>query len=133
MSRSWLRLLVSAEPVLGSADFRQSPEHPFGFRGDGSGRFIGAAPVTEWSEKTQKNIRWSTPVGNSFSSPILTDKDVLVTAEPNLLFCIERATGKERWKVALTPALVSDEKLRKTIAEYEPPKDGSGMMWRPRR
>ncbi len=120
----------AAEPVFGSVDFRPTPEHPFGFRGDGSGQFPGASPLTEWSEKTGLNIRWSVPIGKSFASPILTGKDVIVTAEPNLLLCLDCTNGNIRWKLEIAPALLTqiDEKKRQIAAEYEPPKDGAGMM-----
>ena len=36
---------------LGSPDFYPSPEHPVGWRGDGSGRFPGATPPTVWSRR----------------------------------------------------------------------------------
>jgi outer membrane protein assembly factor BamB len=114
-----------ASPALGSADFRPSPEHPFGWRGDGTGQFPGAAPAISWSDK--KNVRWSATVGHSYSSPIITDKLVLVTSEPNLLVCLDRANGKELWRVATTPADLADEKGRKMAKEYEPPADGSGL------
>jgi outer membrane protein assembly factor BamB len=132
MYSAWLVLGLTvaraAEPVLGSADFRPSPEHPFGFRGDGTGQFAGATPVTEWDEKTKINIRWSTPIGASFSSPILTEKDVIVAAEPNLLYCLSRDAGTVRWKIAITPSLITDRMLNTIATEYEPPKDGAGMM-----
>src|SRR5689334_9815936 len=82
--------LVSAgadAPVpLGSPDFRPSLERPLGWRGDGSGRFPGATPVTKWSEP--KNVRWKTVVGRSYSSAVVTDKLAFVTSEPNLLVCL---------------------------------------------
>src|SRR5437868_1013476 len=113
---------------LGAADLKPSSEQPFGFRGDGSGRFTGATPVTEWSEKEKKNIRWSATVGSSFSSPILSENFVFVTSEPNLLYCVDRAKGDIRWKFEITPAVLADEKSQKAAAAYEPPKDGSGMV-----
>src|ERR1043165_1568038 len=118
----------AATPELGSPDFYASPEHPFGWRGDGSGRFVGATPATSWSEKQNKNVRWSVVVGNGFSSPILTEKSVLVTSEPNVLACVSRADGIVQWKLEIKPDVLADEKSRKASAEYEPPKDGSGMM-----
>ncbi|HLX62800.1 MAG TPA: PQQ-binding-like beta-propeller repeat protein [Planctomycetota bacterium] len=118
-------ILASDSAPLGSPDFRPSQAHPFGFRGDGSGRFPGATPPTEWSAK--KNIRWSTAVGRSYSSPILTDKCVLVTSEPNVLLCLDRANGQILWKVESNPADLPDEKSRKGAADYEAPKNGSGM------
>ena len=117
----------AAEALLGSADYRPTPERPFGFRGDGTGRFPGATPVTEWSEKEGRNIRWSAAVGSSFSSPILLDKAIVVTAEPNIVLCLNRADGSLLWKIAITPAVITNEIFRAAAADYEAPKDGSGM------
>src|ERR1041385_1635870 len=36
---------------LGSMDFCPSPAHPVGWRGDGTGRFVGATPPTNWSRR----------------------------------------------------------------------------------
>ena len=46
---------TAAEPLLGSAEYSASTERPFGWRGDGTGRFLGATPVTEWAKT--KNVR----------------------------------------------------------------------------
>ncbi len=127
----WLLLAIPAlasEPpksLMGAQDFKPSVEHPFGWRGDGSGRFPGATPVTEWS--TTKNVKWGIAVGKSHSSPILTDALVFVTSEPNLLFCIGRNDGKIRWKAEIKPADLTNPQSRKVAEEYVPPKDGSGM------
>ena len=110
---------------LGSPGFRPTLESPFGWRGDGSGRFPEATPVTNWS--ATKNVRWSTVVGRSYSSPIITDKLALVTSEPNLVVCVNRADGKVRWKFAVQPALLADPKSRKIAEDYQPPKNGSGL------
>jgi hypothetical protein len=115
----------SSAQIPGSSDFRLAPETPAGWRGDGSGRFPAATPATEWSAK--KNVRWSTPVGKSYSSPIVTDKLAIVTSEPNLIVCLNRADGKIVWKVEVKPADLSDEKSRKAAAEYHAPEAGSGM------
>ena len=42
---------AAAKAPLGSPDFYPSPEHPVGWRGDGSGRFPGATPPTVWSRR----------------------------------------------------------------------------------
>jgi outer membrane protein assembly factor BamB len=110
---------------LGSEKFQPTPERPFGWRGDGSGRFPGATPVTEWSATT--NVRWSAVVGRSYSSPILTETFAVVTSEPNLLACVRRADGAIAWKLAVTPAVLTDPKGRKSAQNYQPPKDGSGL------
>jgi len=44
-------LPASDTAPLGSPDFYPSPEHPVGWRGDGSGRFPGATPPTVWSRR----------------------------------------------------------------------------------
>ena len=111
--------------LLGGPDSRPTLARPFGWRGDGSGRFPGATPVTNWS--ATKNVRWSTVVGRSYSSPILTDKLVLVMSEPNLVVCVNRADGKVRWKLAVKPAALADPKSRKIAEDYQPPKNGSGL------
>ena len=119
----------SAEPAapapLGSPDYRPTPERPFGWRGDGSGQFPAATPPTQWSAK--KNIRWATVVGSSYSSPILTDKAVIVTAEPNLVICLNRADGSVRWRIKVQPSDLPDAKSRKTAEKYKPPEAGAGL------
>ena len=81
--------------------------------------------MTEWS--ATKNVRWATVVGRSFSSPIVTDKFVVVTAEPNLLLCLDRADGNVRWRVQVKPSDLADELARTAAAKYEIPPDGSGL------
>ncbi|MDP6502739.1 MAG: PQQ-binding-like beta-propeller repeat protein, partial [Planctomycetota bacterium] len=67
-----------------------------GWRGDGTGRYAGAAPPLEWSSK--ENIAWHAEVGYGFSSPVIVGKKVFITAEPNELICLDAATGKNLWK-----------------------------------
>lgn len=45
--------------LIGSPDFRPSPERPIGWRGDGSGRYPGATPPIRWSHwpKGLKDLR----------------------------------------------------------------------------
>lgn len=106
----------SAVP-LGSPDFRPTPEQPFGWRGDGTGRFPGATPPTEWSPT--KNVRWSAKVGKSYSSPVLTDQLVIVTSEPNLVIALERSSGREKWRLAVTPADLADAEARAAAEAYK--------------
>jgi outer membrane protein assembly factor BamB len=102
---------------MGSADFRPTLERPLGFRGDGSGKFPGATPPIDWSET--ENVRWSTVVGRSYSSPIVVDKAVLVTSEPNLLICLNRADGREQWRLKISPELLSEPKAQTAAKEYQ--------------
>jgi len=112
----------AAPAPLGSPDYRPSPERPFGWRGDGSGRFPGATPVTEWS--LTKNVRWSAPVGRSYSSPVVNDRVVLVSSEPNLLICVDRADGREKWRKEVSAAELADPAERSAAQEYKPKDTG---------
>lgn len=108
----------SAAPApLGSPDFRPSSDQPFGFRGDGSGRYPGATPVLEWS--LTKNVRWSAAVGRSYACPILVDSLVVVLSEPNLLIAVDRATGKEKWKKEILSSELAEAAARAAADEYK--------------
>jgi outer membrane protein assembly factor BamB len=85
-------------PASGSAAFEPSTAHPIGWRGDGSGQYPSANPVTHWS--ATENVRWKAEVGAGHSSPIVVGQRVLVTAEPDLLVCLDAETGKELWRKA---------------------------------
>lgn len=130
MKRCLLIILLAAasfaeDAPLGSADWVPTRHHPFGWRGDGTGRFPGATPPLHWC--VEKNIRWSAQVGTTYSSPILTARHILVLAEPNWLICMDRASGQIAWKLQIAPPLLADEPARKAAADYQPPKDGAGM------
>jgi outer membrane protein assembly factor BamB len=43
---------------------------------------------------------WQTEVGAACSSPVVVGPRVLITAEPDLLVCLDAATGKELWRKA---------------------------------
>jgi outer membrane protein assembly factor BamB len=73
-----------------------STGRPVGWRGDGSGLYLAATPVTRWS--ATENVRWKAEVGTGQSSPIVIGQRVFVTAEPDLLICLEAETGKELWR-----------------------------------
>lgn len=94
-----------------------TPARPFGWRGDGTGRFPGATPATEWS--VTKNVRWRATVGKSYSSPIVAGDAVIVTSEPNLVICLDRATGRERWRMEVTPADLADGESRAATEAYK--------------
>jgi hypothetical protein len=118
-------LLRAGEPPavpLGSPDFRPTPEQPFGWRGDGTGRFPGATPPTEWSPT--KNVRWSAKVGKSYSSPVVTEKLVIVTSEPNLVVALDRSSGREVWKVAVAPSDLADAEAVAAAEAYKPKDTG---------
>jgi outer membrane protein assembly factor BamB len=116
---------VAADAPLGTAGLRPSPQRPFGWRGDGTGRYPGATPPLDWSAK--KNVRWSVVVGRGYASPILTDRYVFVTSEPDVLVCVDRATGRQRWKIQVQPAALAGSKVRGPVEAYEAPKGGAGL------
>jgi outer membrane protein assembly factor BamB len=87
-----------AAPPLGSPDFLPTAARPAGWRGDGSGRFAGATPPATWS--ATEHVLWKTEVGPGHSSPVVVGPRVFVTAEPDLLVCLEAASGKELWRKA---------------------------------
>ena len=72
------------------------PDRIRGWRGDGTGRFPEARPVTEWSP--EKNVLWQAEVGSSYSSPIVVGERVLLTAEPADLVCVGALDGKVLWR-----------------------------------
>jgi outer membrane protein assembly factor BamB len=82
---------ASAEPIE-----RAEPTRPVGWRGDGSGRYPLAAPVTSWS--ADRNILWKTEVGKGNSTPVVIGSRVLLTSEPDVLICIDAKSGRELWR-----------------------------------
>jgi outer membrane protein assembly factor BamB len=68
-----------------------------GWRGDGTGRYPDAKPVTEWD--SGKNVVWATPMpswGNA--SPVLINGRVFVCSEPDELVCVDAANGAILWQ-----------------------------------
>ena len=110
---------------LGAADFRPTPERPFGWRGDGTGSFPGAAPVTDWSET--RNIKWSATVGTGFASPVFAGDLVIVFSEPGTVVALGAVDGRVRWRAVAGPDDLPDPADRAAAREYEPPKDGAGF------
>lgn len=74
---------------------------PVGFRGDGSGRYPDAKPVTQWS--VTNNVIWKTALTNwSNASPILVGNRIFVCAEPATLICVSARDGAILWQDSLT-------------------------------
>lgn len=91
-------------PLLGSPDFKASPERPVGWRGDGTGRFPGATPPTVWQRQrsgqgyTTKGIVWAAMLpSSSLSSPIVVGDRIFLTAEFSDLVCLDKHSGKILW------------------------------------
>ena len=88
----------AAEPALGSADFGPSPHQPVGWRGDGTGRYPGADPVTAWDIERGINVLWRVPTKQyACSTPIVVGDKLLTTMEPRWLVCLDKMTGRILW------------------------------------
>jgi outer membrane protein assembly factor BamB len=110
----------AVEAPYGHQDFYPSPERPVGFRGDGSGDFPGATPVSEWRDGTvqpytktgQKgkfetlittdekahNIVWRTEMpGWGNGQPTVVGDRVYTTSDPDQITCTDAHTGEIRW------------------------------------
>src|SRR5262245_4608583 len=93
----------AAEPNARTSDVLQpggatqpSPTSPIGWRRDGTGNFPSAQPLLHWHAK--EHARWQAEVGTGQSSPIVVGERLFITAEPDLLICLEVETGKELWR-----------------------------------
>ncbi|HPD15697.1 MAG TPA: PQQ-binding-like beta-propeller repeat protein [Planctomycetota bacterium] len=82
-----------------------------GWRGDGRGQYPSAHPVTRWTDR--ENVLWKAEVGRAQSSPVVVAQRVLVTAEPDLLVCLDAGTGRELWRRAHKLADISAEAAAK--------------------
>ena len=87
-----------------------------GWRGDGTGLYPHAHPPTQWDGDQGQNLRWQTKVGQGQASPIVAGDRILCTAEPELLLCLERTSGKILWsrdhRRAALPAGIETPKER---------------------
>jgi outer membrane protein assembly factor BamB len=54
----------------------------------------------------------------------VSDRVVLLTSEPNLLICVDRADGKEKWRKEISVADLADPAERAAAAEYKPKDTG---------
>src|SRR5437870_3555947 len=83
---------------MGSAAYAPSAERPAGWRGDGGGQYPAARPALRWS--ATENVAWRAEVGAGASPPLLVGSRVFVTAEPDLLICVDAQSGRELWRKA---------------------------------
>jgi RNA polymerase sigma factor (sigma-70 family) len=102
---------------LGHPDFYPTPERPVGFRGDGSGGFPGAKGlVTEWDDRTGKNIIWKCEMPDfSQGGCVVVGDKVFTQADPATLLCVDAHTGKllwerEHWHATWLDALPKDQR-----------------------
>src|SRR4051812_18781486 len=77
---------TTSNAPLGDPKFLPSLERPVGWRGDGSGRYPGANPPTQWERKksgntyAMKGIVYATPMPNiGVSCPIIVGPRMFIT------------------------------------------------------
>lgn len=107
-----------------------------GWRGPrGDGTSLETNLPTEWDATSGKNIAWKTPIpGRGHSSPIVwNDRIFLATfaeeegksdAPDRLLLCLDRATGKERWRKTVIKAPKEKKHTLNSYASGTPATDG---------
>ncbi len=98
-----LALTASASELpLGHPDFYPSATSPVGWRGDGTGAWPGATPVTTWNAVTGENVAWKTAMpGPSFSQPIVVGDKVFALADPATMVCLSAKDGRILWQTPM--------------------------------
>jgi outer membrane protein assembly factor BamB len=107
-----------AGPPSGVAEGLPSSERPAGWRGDGSGQYRSAQPVTRWS--ATENVLWKSEVGAGHSSPVVVEQRLLITSEPDVVICLDTRTGRELWRKAHALAGLSPEAAAKGARHSSP-------------
>lgn len=96
-STVWLVVLCVAAGVGTTAGSHAAAADGNGWRRDGSGRYAEAEPPLTWDLDASENIRWQTKVGKGQSTPVVAGGRLLLTAEPDRLLALDRASGQIQW------------------------------------
>ena len=108
-----------------------TPEHPAGWRNDGTGHYPGVTPPTKWSQTATngtydcQNIAWKVRLpSHSSSSPLVVGNRIYVTGNPGGgnspmdLLCLDHRDGRVLWMKTLTYCNTisdADKKKRMTL------------------
>lgn len=130
----WHRLVAIVVACATWAIANAEAAETVGWRGNGSGQYPLADPVTSWS--TDENVLWKTEVGKGSSTPIVVGSRVFLTSEPDLLICVDAESGRELWHRAHRLEDISPEAADKGgrhVSEYgdatpTPVSDGK-LIW----
>jgi outer membrane protein assembly factor BamB len=110
----------SSEPApYGHPDFYPSPERPVGWRGNGTGAWPGARPVTNWNADTGQNVVWRSPMpAPSFAQPLVVGERVFTMADPHILLCVNAHSGAILWQTEVDhTAVMEPDKREKARSE----------------
>ncbi|MCA1809565.1 MAG: PQQ-binding-like beta-propeller repeat protein [Kiritimatiellia bacterium] len=102
-----------------------------GWRHDGTGRFPAARPTTRWDDKA--NVIWKTATPEwSNASPVISGNRIFICAEPDILLCLDKTTGKILWQSSnsyqdITPADQHEELSEKMAQAAKVQKELNGI------
>jgi hypothetical protein len=135
---------AAESPAYGHKDFVPSPQHPVGWRGDGStGIFPGATPPTQW-DSSGKGVLWRVTMPHqTLASPIVVKGKVItlnyshfgggglkkagiVRAKRHLLATGVTDSDVCRGRVV---ALLTETQYRKVTKTAFPSQFGIGISW----
>ena len=93
-----------------------------GWRTDGSGEYLDADPPVRWS--VAENVVWKTPLPSwSNATPVRVGERIFICSEPNVLLCLNAATGEIQWRRAsdYLDAMAPDEagRMRELAARMD--------------
>jgi outer membrane protein assembly factor BamB len=113
-----IRIGLGAMLVSGLLLVGASAQTPIGWRTDGTGRYMGVQPPTEWAEG--KNVLWKTKLpGRSQGSPIVLGEKVFVVSDPAEVLCVNAADGAILWRRSnALEDLYTAEKAKEITADY---------------
>jgi outer membrane protein assembly factor BamB len=127
-SRAWMD-----EAAKRKRDLPNVPQNVRLYRGDQSGHYADANPVTAWDIDRGINVLWSTDLQRwSKAAPTVSGDRVFVCAEPHVLICLDTATGKILWqRTANVLELIDRAKFQESENLYKAYLDGKEAV-RPR-
>lgn len=97
-----------------------------GWRGNGTGIHPNATPPTKFDKAV-----WKTEIGFSYSSPVVVGSVIVVTAEPNKLFCINTADGKVVWEKKIAPDVLPKAQQKQVENFFEDPETSGNAAHTP--
>lgn len=75
----------------------QAPADVVGWRGDGTGKYLEATGITQWSPES--NVLWRTELpGPGNALPCVVGNRLFICAEPTTLICVDTDTGALLWQ-----------------------------------